>query len=82
LLCRRITARTWLARHRAEGRHGLEDRSSRPHGIPRATAPGIERAVIGLRRARTTAAEIAACLELRERTASRICARAGLGGLR
>jgi transposase InsO family protein len=76
------TARKWLARYRAEGRAGLQDRSSRPHRIPRATAPGTERAVIGLRRARMTAAEIAVCLEVGERTASRICARAGLGRLR
>ena len=76
------TARKWLARYRAEGRRGLEDRSSRPHRIPRATAPDTERAVIGLRRARMTGAEIAACLAVAERTASRICARAGLGRLR
>jgi transposase InsO family protein len=76
------TARKWLARYRAEGRSGLEDRSSRPHRIPRATAPERQRAVIGLRRARMTADEIAACLGISERTASRICARAGLGRLR
>ena len=33
------TARTWLARYRAEGPGGLEDRSSRPRRSPRRTAP-------------------------------------------
>ena len=33
------TARKWLARHRAEGLSGLQDRSSRPHCSPPATAP-------------------------------------------
>ena len=76
------TARKWLARYRAEGPGGLADRSSRPHRIPRATAPERQSAVIGLRRARMTADEIALCLGIPERTASRICARAGLGRLR
>jgi transposase InsO family protein len=76
------TARKWLARYRNEGVAGLGDRSSRPHRIARRTAPERERAVIGLRRARMTADEIAACLGIPERTASRICWRAGLGRLR
>ena len=76
------TARKWLARYRAEGACGLEDRSSRPRRVARRTAPERQRAVIGLRRARMTAAEIAACLEIPERTVSRILARAGLGRLR
>jgi len=76
------TARKWLARYRAEGVGGLSDRSSRPHRIPRRTAPERARAVVALRRARMTAEEIAACLAMPQRTASRICARAGLGRLR
>ena len=76
------TARKWLQRYRTEGPGGLADRSSRPHRIPRRTAPERARAVIGLRRARMTADEIAACLGIPERTASRICFRAGLGRLR
>jgi transposase len=75
------TARKWLARYRAEGPAGLADRSSRPHRIPRVTAPERAAAVIGLRAARMTADEIAACLGMAQRTASRICARAGLGRL-
>jgi transposase InsO family protein len=76
------TARKWLARYRTEGPGGLADRSSRPRRIPRATAPERQRAVLGLRRARMTADEIAACLDVPARTVSRICARAGLGRLR
>ncbi len=76
------TARKWLARYRTEGPGGLWDRSSRPHRIPRATGLERRRAVIGLRRARMTADEIAACLGIPERTASRICARAGMSRLR
>jgi transposase InsO family protein len=76
------TARKWLARYRAEGRPGLEDRSSRPRRSPRAIALARQGAVIGLRRARMTAEEIALCLGMRPRTVSRIVARAGLGRLR
>ena len=75
------TARKWLARYRAEGPEGLADRSSRPHRIARSTSPDIQRAVLGLRNARMTAEEISSCLGVSERTASRICARAGLGHL-
>ena len=75
------TARKWLARYRAEGPAGLEDRSSRPQRSPRATAPERRRAVIGLRRARMSAEEIADCLQMSPRTVSRILARAGLGRL-
>jgi len=75
------TARKWLARYRAEGPGGLADRSSRPARIARTTAPERQRAVIGLRRARMTGDEIAACLGMSPRTVSRICSRAGLGRL-
>src|SRR5439155_9408615 len=37
------TARKWLRRYRTEGREGLADRSSRPHRMPRRTAPERER---------------------------------------
>lgn len=75
------TARKWLARYRAEGWAGLADRSSRPRHIPRRTAPERERAVTALRRMRMTAEEIATCLEMPERTVSRILTRSGLGRL-
>lgn len=35
----RTTAHKWIARYRAEGWPGLEDRSSRPHHSPRQTSP-------------------------------------------
>jgi len=35
----RTTAHKWIARYRAEGWSGLEDRSSRPHHSPRLTSP-------------------------------------------
>ena len=76
------TARKWVARYRAEGPQGLGDRSSRPHRIPRCTSPEMQHAVLGLRKTRMTAEEIALCLGVSQRTASRICARAGLGQLR
>lgn len=42
---------TWISRHAAEGDAGLLDRSSRPHGSPRRTAPEVEQQVIAARRA-------------------------------
>ena len=76
------TARKWLRRYRTEGREGLADRSSRPHRMPRRTAPERERAVLALRRTRMSGEEIGACLDMSPRTVSRILARAGLGRLR
>jgi len=46
----RATAYKWLARWRAEGAAGLQDRSSRPHTMPRHTSAERERDIIGLRR--------------------------------
>src|SRR5437763_15587643 len=37
----RRSAFKWLARYRAHGRTGLEDRSSRPHRQPRRTATAV-----------------------------------------
>src|SRR5262249_38158608 len=48
------TARKWLARYRAEGPSGLQDRSSRPHASPRATAPAIQLGIQVLRHQRWT----------------------------
>jgi transposase len=75
------TVRRWRERYLAEGEAGLVDRSSRPHRQPRRTAPEQVTAAIGLRRTGMTAAEIAGCLGMAERTVSRILARAGLGRL-
>jgi transposase InsO family protein len=76
------TARKWLARYRADGPAGLEDRSSRPGRSPRQTSPERQRAALALRRTGMTAEEIAACLGMSERTVSRLLRRAGLGRLR
>ena len=53
-LCRRYgisptTGYKWLARHAAEGRAGLADRSRRPLSSPRRTAREIEERVLALR---------------------------------
>jgi transposase InsO family protein len=45
----RQTARKWVARYRAEGWPGLEDRSSRPHRSPRRTPHEQEAAIIRAR---------------------------------
>ena len=44
------TVRKWVARFRAEGRSGLEDRSSRPHRSPNRTVRSVRREVVRLRR--------------------------------
>src|SRR5262249_6665474 len=72
------TARKWLARYRAEGPSGLQDRSSRPHASPRATAPAIQLGIQVLRHQRWTCAQIAAAVGVSAATAARIVRRAGL----
>jgi transposase InsO family protein len=73
------TAAKWLARWRAEGDAGLEDRSSAPRRIPsRLPADRLE-AIEALRRLRMTAAEIAEVLGMALSTVSRWLARIGLG---
>jgi transposase InsO family protein len=39
----------WVARYRAEGEAGLQERSSRPHRCPGRTSAGVEDAVVALR---------------------------------
>jgi len=46
----RQCAHRWVARFAAEGEAGLHDRSSRPRHCPTKTAPGVEQAVLRLRR--------------------------------
>ena len=76
------TVRKWLARYRAEGRQGLEDRSSRPHRLPTATPPAIIGRIEGLRRQRWTGIRIAGKLGLGRSTVHRILTRLGLERLR
>jgi transposase InsO family protein len=73
------TAFKWLARYRAEGRAGLDDRSSAPERIPRQTPAERVRAIELLRRLRMTAAEIAEVLRMPLSTVSAILKRIGLG---
>jgi transposase InsO family protein len=46
----RATAYKWLRRYRAEGRSGLEDRSARPHRLPRALPEREVRRILVARR--------------------------------
>jgi transposase InsO family protein len=78
--CSERTAYKWLARFRAEGLAGLEDRSSRPHRIhstPRAMVALIER----LRRLRMTSTEIALTLSVAVSTVCVVLVRLGLNRL-
>jgi transposase InsO family protein len=75
------TARKWLARHRAEGRDGLLDRSSAPVVVANRTEDHRVEVIAALRRLRMTGAEIAECLEMALSTVSGILTRIGLGKL-
>src|SRR5690348_10013461 len=75
------TARKWLARHRAEGRDGLLDRSSAPATVANRTDERRVEVIAALRRLRMTAAEIADCLDMALSTVSGILTRIGLGKL-
>jgi len=46
----RVTAYKWIERFEAEGRAGLQDRSSRPHQSPQATDPQVVEQVIAMRK--------------------------------
>jgi transposase InsO family protein len=48
----RATVHKWVRRFSAEGRAGLEDRSSRPHQHPHRTTPALARRICALRRRR------------------------------
>ncbi len=72
------TTRKWVARYRAEGPIGLQDRSSRPHVSPRATAPAIQLGIKVLRHQRWTCAQIAGAVGVSAATAARVVRRAGL----
>jgi len=76
------TARKWVERFQAEGRQGLQDRSSRPHKLRRPTPDETVRQVIALRRRRFTGEHIAAETGLSPTTVSRILQRAGLSRIK
>lgn len=79
-----ISTRTvykWLARYRAEGDAGLQDRCSAARLHPHALPPAWIALVRLLRQAKLVAAEIAARLPLARSTVSAVLARIGLGRL-
>jgi len=75
------TVRKWVARFKAEGRQGLNDRSSRPHRLHRPTPMVIVERVEALRRQRWTGKQIAAEVGVSPATVSRILKRLGLNRL-
>jgi transposase InsO family protein len=76
------TVRKWLARYRAEGATGLQDRPSRAREVANRLADGWIGIVLQLRREyRLTAAEIAAKLKLARSTVAAHLVAAGLGRL-
>jgi transposase InsO family protein len=75
------TARKWIARHRADGRDGLLDRSSAPSIVANRTEDGRVEVIAALRRLRMTGAEIAETLDMALSTVSGILTRIGMGKL-
>ena len=75
------TVRKWLARYRAEGLAGLQDRSSRPHRLHRPTPPEIVTRIEALRRQRLTGRQIAHETGVSPATVSRVLKRQGLNKL-
>jgi transposase InsO family protein len=73
------SARKWVARFKAEGDAGLEDRSSAPKRIPHRTPAERVESIKALRRLRLTAAEIAEALGMALSTVSLWLKRVGLG---
>lgn len=76
------TGYKWLARYRAEGEAGLRDRSSRPHRLPRLTAPERQELIVKLRRCRLTGYQIARRLRMPRSTVARVLQRVCLSRLR
>jgi transposase len=75
------TARKWRDRYRAEGRDGLQDRSSAPATVANRTDERRIQAIAALRRLRMTGAEIAECLGMALSTVSGILTTIGMGKL-
>jgi hypothetical protein len=73
------TVRQWLARYRAEGVSGLEDRCSRAQVVANKLAAPWPAMILQLRDCRLTAAEIAALPSLARTTIAGDLAAAGLG---
>ncbi len=78
--CSERTAYKWLARYRAEGVAGLDDRSSRPRRCHSTPAERVE-VIEALRRLRMTSTRIARQLAMAVSTVCAVLARLGLGRL-
>lgn len=76
------TARTWLARFKAEGIAGLADRSSRPKKLRAPTPEDTAARIMALRRKRRTGKHIARETGVSPATVSRVLKRAGLSRLK
>lgn len=76
------TARKWLARFKAEGAAGLQDRSSRPKKLRAPTPEDAAARIIALRRKRWTGKHIARETGVSAATVSRVLKRAGLSRLK
>jgi transposase InsO family protein len=74
-------ARKWVARYRLEGEAGLVDRSSAPRRVANRTPADRVEAILALRGARLTGAEIAELLGMALSTVSGILKRQGMGRL-
>jgi len=72
------TVRKWLARFRAEGMAGLQDRSSRPHRVRRPTPAATVERIEALRRQRFTGQQIARDIGVSPASVSRVLRRLGL----
>lgn len=78
----RRSAFKWLRRYREHGSEGLNDRSSRPHRMPRRTPDEWQQTILELRQTRMTGARIAAQLGRPRSTVALILKRAGEERLR
>lgn len=76
------TVRKWMARYRAEGLAGLQDRSSRPRRLHRPTPPETVNRIEALRRERRPASHIAKEVGVSPATVSRVLKRLGLNKLK
>ena len=72
----------WTERFRAEGREGMQDRSSRPKLIPTQTAEPLAGRIITLRRQRLCGKHIALQTGVSPATVSRVLRRAGLSRIK
>ena len=80
-VCAKIVTR-WTDRFRAEGRVGMQDRSSRPRVIPTQTAEALAERIITHRRQRLCGRHIADLTGVSSATVSRVLRRAGLSRLK